>query len=149
MSFPGIPLLLLAGCTPLGVWLYEEPRVTGSTVELQADTVAHGDDGRRANVVIHVRNPNAFDLATSRIEVAVELDGRRVEALALDTAITLRRNRSTRLVVPFSSGGDGAARVAGALDRPGPRLDLAGRLELETPIGRRRVRFASRVPYRD
>jgi hypothetical protein len=57
--FIGVPhaiawLIAMLACTPAGVWIYEDPRITVARVRLDADTTA----ARPVLVALDLRNPN-------------------------------------------------------------------------------------------
>ena len=138
-----VALLALAGltaCTPLGLWLYEEPTIDGVATspgdELSSDA--------SMKVMFDVLNPNEFDLDATRVEVSVEVDGRSVGRLEVDTAIALRPGRPTRVTLAVLPTDAAAAKTMRGLRRGSPRYAVTGRVTLGSPIGERKVRFSAR-----
>jgi hypothetical protein len=141
----GIPLVilaLLAACTPMGVWLYEEPTV--GLEDVLIDTSA-GESALPPYVVLAVKNRNDFELSLRHIELVLQIDGRDIGRVAVDTTVTLApiAVRPVRLKVPPL---DGQARGHITALREGMhRYGIAGRARLDTPIGERRIGFQHEI----
>src|SRR6185437_14392279 len=130
-------LLILVACTPLGMWLYEDPHVMMARVRVDADA----GGAHPVVVALDVVNPNDYSLSATRLEMWLRLDGVPIGTL----------ERSGRMAVP-----KGIARVALPLvpDRSTTpatlqtfhsgvhRFAMEGRATFVTPIGKRKVRFA-------
>ena len=124
-----------AACTPFGIWVYEEPKVHVSGIEIVTDTLAP------VNVIFDVKNPNHFDVTMVGVQLAFSLNGERAVDTLLGSAAVIAEmeQRSVRVSVSSRQMAPGFswARIA-----PGEhRYTLRGQVELDTPIGRRRVRF--------
>lgn len=125
-----------AACTPVGIWLYQEPTVTVSQIALPA-----GGEDRRLEVVLALRNVNDFELSVVNVEIRCRVDDHEIGAIALDTTITLARNDTTPVRLPLPLSDAQARRIVDGL-RPGLyRYAVQGRATLKTPIGERRVGF--------
>lgn len=136
-----VPLLLLASaCTPLGLWVYDDPIVTVARVTLELNDVRRL---RTAPVVValSVDNPNGFELSTERVELTLRLDGRPIGQVKQDST------------VPVPMAGVSTVALALPLEERTSREDLAalgsgthtfavrGRATFRTPFGIRKVRF--------
>lgn len=132
----------LSACTPMGVWLYEEPTV--GLEDVLIDTSA-GDAALPPYVILGVRNRNDFELSLRQIELELRIDGENIGSVDLDTVVTLApiTTRPVRVKVPPV---DAAARGRiGALRAGVHRYGIAGRARLDTPIGERRIGFSQEI----
>lgn len=141
----GIPLAalaILAACTPMGVWLYEEPTV--GLEDVLIDTSA-GESALPPYVILAVKNRNDFELSLRHIELVLQIDGNEIGRVAVDTIVTLEAIavRPVRVRVPPLDA-QARGRIAGL--RAGVhRYAVAGRARLETPIGERRIGFKHEI----
>ena len=69
----GLWLFLLSGCTPLGLWMYEDPVITVSriTVDLRRSAPIQSP----VVVALAVKNANDYPISTEQVELALRLDG--------------------------------------------------------------------------
>lgn len=137
-----LTLLCCAGCTPFGLWLYEEPTVALDDVLLDSGPAA---TALPPYVILAVKNRNDFELSLRRIELVLQIDGRDVGSIDVDTVVTLRpiTVHPVRVKVPPADA-EAAGRVADV--RQGThRYGVVGRARLDTPIGERRVGFAHEI----
>ena len=97
----GIPLVavLLVACTPMGVWLYEEPTVGLEDVLIDTST---GESALPPYVILAVKNRNDFELSLRHVELVLHIDGGEIGRIAVDTIVTLApiTVRPVRLMVP-------------------------------------------------
>jgi LEA14-like dessication related protein len=125
-------------CTPLGLWIYDDPEVSVSRVRLSAESSALNP----VLVALDVRNPNDYPVSTTRVELRLRLDGLTIGKLARDSSISFPQLRTSTFAVALdpSSGVDPARlRTIG----PGKhRFAVDGRTTFTTPFGPRKVRFA-------
>lgn len=132
--------LALAACTPLGVWVYEDPAVSVARVRLGTDTSA----ARQApvEVALDLRNPNDYELSNTRVELALRLDDQPVGRLARDSTVPMPRATTATVSLPLVvDRGASAARIV-AFGTGRHRFRVEGRVTVVTPFGRRKVRFA-------
>jgi LEA14-like dessication related protein len=132
--------LLVGACTPLGVWVYEDPAVTVARVRLGTDTSA----ARRppVEVALDLRNPNDFEMSNTRVELQLRLDDQPIGGLARDSTIALPRAATSTVAVPLVvDRGTSSARLL-AFGAGRHRFHVEGRVTFVTPFGRRKVRFA-------
>ncbi len=127
----------MLACTPLGVWLYEDPRVTVSRVRVGA-----GAQGAAPVLVaLDVRNPNDYTLSTSRLELRLSLDDLPIGRMDRDSSVSLPKGVATVALPLVPDRATTPARLR-AFRTGVHRFVIEGRATLETPVGRRRVRFA-------
>ncbi|MBA3660039.1 MAG: LEA type 2 family protein [Gemmatimonadales bacterium] len=132
---PGV-IVLLGGCTPLGLWMYEDPRIAVSRV-----SVARVRAGDSVRVALAVDNRNDYTVEATRVEVALRVDGMPIGSLAYDTLVPLPEEVVSLVAVPLRLG---AASTDGRLRRIAPgthQYQVEGRAEFRTPIGVRHVAF--------
>lgn len=132
-----LPMLgcLALACTPLGLWMYEDPLVTVSRVRLDAEGTAP------VVVALDVLNPNDYTISTTRFELRLSLDDQPIGRLARDSSVSLPQGTATVALRLIPDRGAPAERVL-AFRTGAHRFLIEGRATLTTPIGERRVRFA-------
>jgi LEA14-like dessication related protein len=139
---------LLGALAACARFTFEQP--TAQLVAVEVTGV--GLQGGALNLQLDVRNPNAYDLRTTRIAVGVDLDGTHFGDVDLGHEVVLPAGKTTRVQLPltFAWSGVGAGGRA-LLGRGVVRYDLTGRLFVETPIGERvvSVRVGGDVSLRD
>lgn len=128
----------VAACTPLGLWVYDDPGLEVSRVRLDQDAAG------AAPVVVGlaVWNPNDYDLSTSRLELNLRLDDMTVGHYSRDSVIPVPQTGLADLVLPLTVP---AGAVRERIRRMGSgthRFAVEGRAIFSTPFGRRNVRFA-------
>jgi LEA14-like dessication related protein len=134
-------LLLLGACTPLGLWVYEDPAVTVSRITLERrGATALGSSP--VIVALAVKNPNDYPLSAERLEVSLRLDGVPIGRLKRDSTVPVATDTvsTVALALPLETQATPArmeAFVAGT-----HMFVVQGRATFRTPIGRRKVSFA-------
>lgn len=125
----------LGACTPLGVWLYEEPAFEVSRVRLAAEQATDSI----VMVALYVWNPNDYDLLTSRLDLRLELDGEMVGRFERDSIIPVPPSGTASVSLPFQPvrGGRLAMFFNGV-----HRFEIEGQAVFQTPFGDRRVSVA-------
>lgn len=142
---PMFPLLvaglLLAGCATLRSALnFQEPQV-----ELQEINITGlGLTGGTLDLVFDVYNPNDYRLRSTRLEVALDLEGRHFGDALIDRPLDLSPTNHSRVVMPvrFEWAGVGAA-ARGLLTRQALAYGVTGAVLLDTPLGEKRVQLRS------
>jgi hypothetical protein len=127
----------LGACTPLGVWLYEDPAFKVSGVRVQRDLPTDST----VLVALAVLNPNAYELTTTRFELELKVNGHKAGRYARDSIIPVGQTTTDTLSLPFFP----PAKLDPELEalRPGThRVEVEGSAVLTTPIGERRIRIA-------
>jgi LEA14-like dessication related protein len=130
-------LLPLVACTPLGVWVYNDPSVTVSRVRVDAET-----EGTLPVVVaLDVVNPNDYALSTTRLELRLLLDDLPIGQLDHDSSVALPKGTATVALPLVPDEGTPPARLQ-AFRSGVHRFTVRGRATFATPFGKQKVRFA-------
>jgi LEA14-like dessication related protein len=127
----------VAACTPLGLWVYEDPGVTVSRVRVNTE----GQGPSPVVVALDVRNPNDLTLSTTRVELWLVLDGLTVGWLDRDSSVSLPKGTTT-LALPLVPSHVATPARQRAFDAGSHQFTIEGRATFATPIGERKVRFA-------
>jgi LEA14-like dessication related protein len=135
-----LPALLLGGCTPLGLWLYEDPEVTVSRI-----TVTTG--GSRPSltpvvVALALRNLNDYPLSTERMELTLRLDNIAIGQLKRDSSVALATDTVSTIALPVPVAKRATREHLKSLASGTHSFAVRGRATFRTPIGKRDVRFA-------
>ena len=127
----------VSACTPLGVWLYEDPGVTVSRVRVDAE--ARG--APPVVVALDLRNPNDFIVSTTRVELRLILDGLAIGQLDRDSSVSLPKGTAT-VALPLTPSRAATQARLQAFESGVHRFTIEGRATFTTPVGKRKVRFA-------
>lgn len=133
-------LMLLGSCTPLGLWIYEDPVVTVSRVTLELRRTRSSTSP--VVVALAVHNRNDFPLSTTRMEVSLRLDGVPIGRLRQDSLLPIPMEGVSTLALPLALEKRATPTHLRTLDTGSHRFSVSGRATFETPIGTRKVRFA-------
>jgi LEA14-like dessication related protein len=129
----------LVGCTPLGLWMYEDPAVTVSRVRLDAH--AHGTPP--IIVALDLRNPNDYTLSATSVQFRLQLDELPIGQLSeTSSSVELPKVGTSVLAVPLETSQVTTPARLKALSSGVHRFAIEGEASFATPIGKRRVRFA-------
>jgi LEA14-like dessication related protein len=131
-------LVGLAGCTPLGLWVYGDPYVTVMRVRLDPDELG----GSQAAVFLRVRNPNDYPLATARMELRLQLDGVPFGWFEADSTLAVAKSLTSSVALPLALDSRITASQLEAFQSGSHSYAVAGRITFTTPFGKRKVRFA-------
>ena len=131
-------LSAMLACTPLGMWIYEDPRVTVSRVRVDADTTS----ARPVLVALDLRNPNDYVVSATRVEARLELDDVPIGRLAQDSSVAMPRGTATTVSVPLIPDRSATRARLRTFNSGVHRFMIVGRATFATPIGKRKVRFA-------
>jgi LEA14-like dessication related protein len=123
-------------CTPLGVWVYEDPRVTVSRVRVAADS----ETTRPVLVALDMRNPNDYVVSATRVEVQLLLDDTPIGRFDEDSSVALPKGTAEVAVPLLIDRGTSAGRLQ-AFNTGVHRFSVQGRATFATPVGKRRVKF--------
>jgi hypothetical protein len=126
-------------CTPLGPWVYDDPKLSVSRVRLPAES---SDRTSPVLVALDVENPNDYALSTARVELRLRLDGLTVGRLARDSSVPLPTLATLILAVALDPASDIGPAQLRTLVTGMHRFVLDGRTTFMTPFGARKVRFA-------
>jgi hypothetical protein len=133
MALPGS-----VGCTPLGLWVYEDPEVTVSRVRVGSNSLSAAP----VLVALDLQNPNDYPLSTVRVQLSLQLDSLPVGELSQDSIVVLPQDATSSLTLPLVlASGVPVGRLI-AMGAGTHRFLVMGRAEFTTPFGTRRVRFA-------
>jgi LEA14-like dessication related protein len=128
----------VAACTPLGLWVYDDPGLEVSRVRLSHDAAG------AAPVVVGlaVWNPNDYDLSTARLELKLRLDDMSVGHYSRDSIIPVPQTALADLALPLTVPAGAVRERIRRLGSGTHRFAVEGRAIFSTPFGRRNVRFA-------
>jgi LEA14-like dessication related protein len=136
--------ILLAGitsvmaCTPLGLWVYDDPSVTVARVRLVEKPAGNAP----VLIALEVRNPNDYDISTVEVELLLRLDDVQIGQMVRDSTVPLPKGTTSTVEVPLvPTRGAAASRFKTFLTGP-HRFAVRGRAQFATPFGMRKVRFA-------
>jgi LEA14-like dessication related protein len=131
-------LTAVAACTPLGLWVYDDPGLEVSRVRLDHDAAG------AAPVVVGlaVWNPNDYDLSTARLELQLRLDDVTVGHFSRDSIIPVPQAGLADFALPLTVPTGPIRERIRRLSSGTHRFAVVGRATFSTPFGRRNVRFA-------
>lgn len=136
-----ICIVLLGGCTPLGLWLYEDPVVTVSRI-----TLAPGEFRRAGSspvvVALAVENVNDYPLSTERVELSLRLDGVPIGQFRRDSIVPVATDTISTVAVALPLDKKATPERLAALGSGTHIFAVRGRATFRTPFGARKVRFA-------
>jgi len=128
----------VAACTPLGLWVYDDPGLEVSRVRLDHDATG------AAPVVVGlaVWNPNDYDLSTARLELQLRLDDVTVGHFSRDSIIPVPQAGLADFALPLTVPTGPIRERIRRLSSGTHRFAVVGRATFSTPFGQRNVRFA-------
>jgi hypothetical protein len=133
-----IPLLLTAaigGCTPLGIWMYEEPRVEVSEIAVDPSVGA----AFPVQVSLSVSNANDFEVSLLRVRLRFVVGGHPIVDRDLSTAADFAAR--DRQVIRIGVAAGDLAPGANPRAAEAQPYTIDGYAILKTPIGERLIRF--------
>jgi LEA14-like dessication related protein len=138
--FHGLGLLALGGCTPLGLWMYEDPVVTVSriTVEVRRSAPIQSP----VVVALAVKNANDYPISTEQVELSLRLDGVPIGQIRRDSRVPLATDTISTVAVPLRLQKQTVPQHLQVLGSGTHSFAVKGRATFRTPIGTRKVRFA-------
>ena len=130
---PVVVAALSPACTPLGLWIYEEPTVEVTEVKLDAAA------DFPVQIAFAVSNANDFEVSLLRVYVRCSLAGSSLVDRDLATAASFgaRDRQIVRIGVAQADLAPGANPSAGGAQQ----YTIDGFAILKTPIGERRIPF--------
>jgi LEA14-like dessication related protein len=134
-------VLVLGACTPLGLWIYEDPVVTVHrvTLELRDPRPAGASP---VTVALAVKNRNDYPLSTERVELSLRMDGVPIGRLAHERPVAVATDTISTVAMPLSLEKRATPEQLQALGSGTHLFAVRGRATFRTPIGVREVRFA-------
>jgi LEA14-like dessication related protein len=133
----GCAAAAIAACTPLGLWVYNDPGLEVSRVRVNHDASADP-----VVVGLAVWNPNDYDVTTSRLELELKLDDMSVGRFSRDSVVAVPTAGLADVAVPLTVKGESVRQRIRALRSGTHRFAVEGRATFSTPFGPRKVRFA-------
>jgi LEA14-like dessication related protein len=132
---------LLGACTPLGLWIYEDPIVTVARVTLELRE-PRSSAASPVVVALDLHNRNDFPLSTTRMELSLRLDGIPIGRLKQDNRVAVATDGVSTVALPLQLEKQATASRLRTLDTGSHVFLVSGRATFETPIGPRKVHFA-------
>ncbi|HZN98980.1 MAG TPA: LEA type 2 family protein [Gemmatimonadales bacterium] len=132
--------LIAAGCTPLGLWVYDDPVVTVSRITLAVGGATPSPSP--VVVALDLNNVNDYPISTERVELSLRLDGIPIGQLQRDSTIEVATDTVSTLAVPLALERHATGERLRALGSGTHKFDVRGRATFRTPFGIRKVRFA-------
>lgn len=127
----------VAACTPLGLWIYDDPAFAVSRVRVSQDS-----SGAAPVVVgLAVWNPNLYELSTARLELQLRLDDLTVGHFSRDSIIAFPQTGVASLALPLTVAAGPVRQRLRALARGTHRFSVEGTATFSTPFGPRDVPF--------
>lgn len=138
---------LMSGCATVQQFRFEQPDF--DLISVRIDGL--GLTGGSLTLLIDVDNPNAYDLRTSQIDLAIDFDDTRFGEAFLDGSTSFGSQTVTTIELPLSFNWAGVGAGARALlERGAIDYTLLTRLTVGTPLGDRPIEVTTRgnVPVR-
>jgi LEA14-like dessication related protein len=132
--------LLLGGCTPLGLWLYEDPVVSVSRIRVEVG--GSGTSQSPVVVALAVQNVNDYPLSAERVELSLRLDGIPIGQVKRDSPVPLATDTVSTVALPLPLAKPTTREHLRNLTSGRHTFAVRGHATFITPIGTRKVRFA-------
>jgi LEA14-like dessication related protein len=127
-----------ATCTPLGLWMYEDPAVTVARVRVGEDSLASGP----VTVALDLQNPNDYPLAATHVVLSLALDDHPIGSLEQASNVDIPQGTTSTVALPLEVRSGVAVRNLVGFGSGTHRFLITGEAEFKTPFGTRQVRFA-------
>jgi hypothetical protein len=128
----------IVGCTPVGLWVYDDPGLEVSRVRLQST-----ETGAPPVVLgLAVLNPNDYDLSTARLELQLRLDHIPIGRFFRDSIFLVPKYGITDLTLPLTPMPAITHERLRTLSRGTRHFEVEGVATFSTPFGPHKVRFA-------
>ena len=134
-----IAVVFMASCATLRNALnFQEPQIQLQEINI----TGMGLTGGTLDLAFDVYNPNDYRLRSTRLEVALDLEGKHFGDALIDRPLDLSPTNHSRVVMPvrFEWAGVGAA-ARGLLTRQALQYGITGAVLLDTPLGDKRVQL--------
>jgi LEA14-like dessication related protein len=132
--------VLVGGCTPLGLWLYDDPVVTVSHITVQF--ARSSPYPAPVVVALALDNSNDYPLEAERVELTLRLDGIPIGQLKRDSTVPLATDTVSTVALRLAMNKQATAEHIRALGSGTHTFAVRGQARFQTPIGKRDVRFA-------
>jgi LEA14-like dessication related protein len=133
-------VMLLGSCTPLGLWLYEDPVVTVARVTLEPRATLSSP--RPVVVALDVHNRNDYPLSTTQMQVSLSLDGVPIGRSSQDSTLPVPMEAVSTVALALALEKRATPSQLRSLGSGRHRFSVSGLATFQTPIGARQVRFA-------
>jgi LEA14-like dessication related protein len=133
----GVLVIVLGGCTPLGLWVYTDPVVTVSRVTLEVK------ETRRLGMIVAlaVDNQNSYALSSERVELSLRLDGLPMGRVDRDSTVSVAKTTVSTVALALPLQKQTTPERLAALGSGTHTFAVRGRATFRTPFGIREVRF--------
>lgn len=132
---------LLAACTPVGLWLYQDPVVTVAGIRLNLGE-SRQSGSSPVIVALAVKNSNDYPLSTEQVELSLRLDGVPIGALKRDSMVQVATDTVSTVALALALEEHTTPEHLRAFGSGTHNFAVRGRATFRTPIGTRKVRFA-------
>jgi LEA14-like dessication related protein len=132
--------ILLGGCTPLGLWMYEDPVVTVSQITVQF--ARSGATPAPVIVALALENANDYPLEAEQVELSLRLNGVPIGQLKRDSPVPVATDTVSTVALPLPVDQRTTAEHLRSIGSGTHTFAVRGRARFQTPIGKRDVRFA-------
>jgi len=127
-----------AGCTPVGLWVYDDPGFEVSRVRLQSTETS----APPVVLGLAVLNPNDYDLTTARLELQLRLDHTPIGQFYRDSVFAVPKYGIADLTLPLTPMPAITPERLRTLSRGIRHFEVEGVATFSTPFGPHEVRFA-------
>jgi LEA14-like dessication related protein len=130
-------VVVLGACTPLGLWVYEDPIVTVSRVTLEVK------ETRRLGMIVAlaVDNRNTYALSSERVELSLRLDGLPMGRVDRDSTVSVAKTTVSTVALALPLQKQTTPERLAALGSGTHTFAVQGRATFRTPFGMRAVQF--------
>jgi late embryogenesis abundant protein len=132
---------LLTACTPVGLWLYEDPVVTVAGIRLNLEA-SRPSGSSPLIVALAVKNSNDYPLSTEQVELSLRLDGVAIGRLKRDSPAEVATDAVSTVAIALALGDPATQEDLKVFGSGTHNYAVRGRATFRTPIGVRKVRFA-------
>ena len=133
-------LCLMTACTPVGLWLYEDPVVTVAGIRLNLE--AASQSGVPVIIALAVKNSNDYPLSTEQVELSLRLDGVPIGSLNRDSTVQVATDTVSTVALALALEQSATPEHLQVFGSGTHNFAVRGRATVRTPIGKRKVRFA-------
>jgi LEA14-like dessication related protein len=131
---------MLGGCTPLGLWMYEDPVVTVEHISYEQTRSMPAQSP--VVVALAVKNANDYPISAEHVELSLHLDGVPVGQVRRDSTVPLAIDTVSTVAVPLVFNSQTVSQRQQVTRSGMHSFAIKGQATFQTPIGPRTVRFA-------